>query len=364
MFFRVKISSAYWGCLRFSPMRKGWWENYFFDTEGRLDEYDYWVVLGDMDSRESAICSIDRIFLVVFEPPEIKRGYTDDFLTQFSAVFTWRSSIKHNRLIITPPPLPAMVSPHFSGRDGERTLYDSLKDYDQLKSIPSIEKQKVISTVCSNKRHTSIQAKRIELTNYLEDALSEYGIDVYGYPRNYIADKWDALYPYKYHIAIENSAHPNYWTEKVSDAFLAYSYPFYYGCTKLEQFFPQKSFTYIDINDRERTLSIIRKAIKEEYHRKYAEHIREARNLVLDKYNIFPYLVSQLNKIGKGTGIRKRITISPETTTNIPLTQRAISRLLPLNSTRRAIAKSMRDRILRIVVTTLACNIGYLVFAL
>ena len=348
MISRVKISSAYWGWLRFSPMRKGWWENYYFDTRDSLDEYDYWVVLGDMDSSESAICSSDRVFLVVFEPPEIKKGYTDEFLAQFSAVMTCRRDISHGRLIITPPPLPGMMNPHYAGEDGERKIYDQLKDYDQLKNMSPIQKQKIVSTICSYKLITGIQQKRVELTNYLEDALSEYAIDVYGYPRNYIADKWDAVYPYQYHIAVENSVNPNYWTEKVSDAFLGYSYPFYYGCPNLEEFFPRKSFSYIDVEDPEKTLWIIKKSIKEEYHRKYAEHVREARSLVLDKYSIFPYLVSQLDKMGKGTGTRKKITLKAERTNTVPITLKAINRFLPENSRRRLIAKSIRDRLVRL----------------
>ncbi len=329
-------------------MRKGWWDNYYFDTRGHLDEYDYWVVLGDMDSSESAICSNDRTFLVVFEPPEIKKGYTDEFLAQFSAVMTWRGDIDHKRLIFTPPPLPCMVSPHYAGKDGEYKIYESLKDYDQLKSINSVKKQKVISTVCSNKQITDIQKKRVELTTYLGRALSEYDIDVYGYGSNYILDKWDTVYPYEYHIAVENSVNPNYWTEKVSDAFLGYSYPFYYGCPNLEEFFPEKSFSYIDVEDREKTLWEIKKSIKEEYFRKYAEHVREARNLVLDKYNIFPYLVNQLNKIGKGTGTRKKITLKAERINTVPIARNVINRLLPVNSKRRSIAKSIRDRVIRI----------------
>ena len=41
----------------------------------------------------------------------------------------------------------------------------------------------------------------------------DIGMHVYGYGFNEIADKRDALVPYKYHLAIENGV-PHYWTEK------------------------------------------------------------------------------------------------------------------------------------------------------
>ncbi len=351
MIFRVKISSSHSGWLRYTPLRKGWWENYYFDTRCYLDEYDYWIVLGDIDSRESAVCGADQVFLVIFEPPEM-RSYTGEFLGQFSAVMTWRSDIDHDKLIITPPPVPCMINHHYTEGGDKSEVYWLLKDYDQLKMIDSISKRKTISTVCSNKAMTGVQKKRIDLTNYLEGALSEYDIDVYGYGRSYILDKWDALYPYTYHIAIENSVHPNYWTEKISDAFLSYSYPFYCGCPNLEEFFPPESFSYIDLDDHERTLWIIKKSIQDDYYRKYLGRLREARNLVLDKYNIFPYLVEQLRAMGSHTNVRKRIFLKPDLNSYLTIPQKAINRILPYNTKRREIAKSMRDRLMgrRIIV--------------
>jgi hypothetical protein len=346
MIFRVKISSSHSGWLRYTPQRKGWWEDYYFDTRGYLDEYDYWIVLGDIDSRESAVCCADRVFLVIFEPPEMRK-YTREFLDQFSMVFTWRDDIAHNNVIITPPPVPCMVSYHYIETGDTSKIHSLLKDYDQLKALESISKQKTISTVCSNKAMTPVQKKRIALTDYLGGALSEYDIDVYGQGRNYILDKWDALYPYKYHIAVENSVHPNYWTEKISDAFLGYSYPFYYGCPNLEEFFPPGSFSYIDLDDPEKTLWIIKRAIRDDYYRKYLGRLREARNLVLDTYNIFPYLIEQLRAMGSRAGSRKKVTLKPDRNSYLSATQKAANLILPYNSKRRDTVKSIRDKLVR-----------------
>ena len=93
----------------------------------------------------------------------------------------------------------------------------------------------------------------------------EFGdeVDVFGRGLKDFEDKWEVIAPYKYHIAIENSSTEDYWTEKLADCFLAGSYPFYYGCPNLDDYFPQKTYTSIDINNVEETIAIIKQKIEE-----------------------------------------------------------------------------------------------------
>ena len=45
-------------------------------------------------------------------------------------------------------------------------------------------------------------------------------IDFFGFGIKDLKNKKDAIDPYLFSIAIENSKHDNYWTEKIADVFL------------------------------------------------------------------------------------------------------------------------------------------------
>ena len=76
--------------------------------------------------------------------------------------------------------------------------------------------------------------------------LSNGSIDIYGFGRNPMRDKADALDDYFFSVIIENSPSDYYWTEKLADCFLGYSMPIYAGARKaktdLEVDFPELEF--------------------------------------------------------------------------------------------------------------------------
>ena len=84
-------------------------------------------------------------------------------------------------------------------------------------------------------------------------------------------------------ISIENSSQMNYFSEKINDCYLYWSLPIYWGCPNISDFFPEKSYRLLDINDPESILQIINEPISD-YEIK---DLKEARNLVIYKYNIW-----------------------------------------------------------------------------
>lgn len=60
---------------------------------------------------------------------------------------------------------------------------------------------------------------------------------------------WDGLRDYRYKLAIENYNGPNYFSEKIVDAWLSWSMPIYWGCTNSSEFVPEDSYVYIDIEN-------------------------------------------------------------------------------------------------------------------
>ena len=102
-----------------------------------------------------------------------------------------------------------------------------------------------------------------------------------------IEDKWDALAAYKYHVAIENSTVNDYWTEKLTDAYLAGCHPIYHGCPNIGQYFDLPSLTRIDLNDPEKAIAAIEACIEQNRYESSEKKIWEAREKVLDAYNLF-----------------------------------------------------------------------------
>jgi hypothetical protein len=107
-------------------------------------------------------------------------------------------------------------------------------------------------------------------------------------------DKAESLDDYQYHVSIENYRGDHHWTEKLSDAFLGVTLPFYFGCPNAADYFPEQSFIPIDINDVEGASEIIKRAIRDKEYEKRLLYILEARRRILEQYNIFAVLTREI----------------------------------------------------------------------
>jgi hypothetical protein len=286
---RVKLSTSQpeWPLLRQTPGAKGIWGNCQFFVDQQIEECDYWVVYDGFRRPERSLCPPENIIFVTAEPPAVK-SYNERFLEQFSLVITCHRHIKHPQVIRTQQALPWIVGAKLVLGEGRFEVGNFTKDYDELKTLNHIAKDKLISVMCTTKTITEGHRKRLE---YVEKLASYFGsrIDIFMGPGQ-VEDKWDTIARYKYHICLENSSLADYWTEKLSDAFLGLAYPFYYGCLNLADYFPKRSFTFIDINDFQKSVSIIEKAIENDQYNNLLESLKIAKNLVLDKYNLFAML--------------------------------------------------------------------------
>jgi hypothetical protein len=75
-------------------------------------------------------------------------------------------------------------------------------------------------------------------------------MDFYGRGHSPIRDKIDAIRTYKYHIAIESCNLENYWTEKLTDAWVGWSLPVYCGDPSITERIPDpRGIEVIDIRD-------------------------------------------------------------------------------------------------------------------
>ena len=92
--------------------------------------------------------------------------------------------------------------------------------------------------------------------------------------------------------SLEFDAYPtlNYISERVFDSVLSWCIPLYWGSTNIHEYLPEGSFYYIDAEGKgDDVLEIIREPIRD-------SALREARDLMLNKYQLWPKIYEVLNR--------------------------------------------------------------------
>ncbi|QPN64938.1 hypothetical protein H8F25_06155 [Synechococcus sp. CBW1004] len=111
---------------------------------------------------------------------------------------------------------------------------------------------------------------RILRRDVIDLLLSIDSVDLFGRSTNPIANKQDALIPYAFSIAMENTSSPLYFTEKLIDCILAGAIPIYHGTREVEQYFDARGIIFFDTIDE--LLAVLSTISLEKYRnmRKYA----------------------------------------------------------------------------------------------
>lgn len=256
---------------------------FFIDngTDSDIKEADFWVVQGKgvRDDLQCRVAPANTIHLAT-EPASVLR-YPKQYLRQFGLVYTCQEQVSMPNVKYGPAVLPWFVG-YVPTKDG----YAYTLNYDKLKASTGNNKSKLISVITSDKAFTQGHIDRIRFVEKLKEHFGD-SIDVFGSGIRQFADKWEVLKPYKYHVVIENSSEMYYWTEKISDCFLAETYPFYYGCTNLADYFPSAAFRPIDIKQPDKAFRIIDDAIAKQTFEHRTQELAQCRDLVLDRYNMF-----------------------------------------------------------------------------
>jgi hypothetical protein len=66
-------------------------------------------------------------------------------------------------------------------------------------------------------------------------------MEILSHDVNPMNDKAETLDPYQYHLTAENHVYSHHLTEKIPDAFLGYTMPFYHGYPNTADYFPRES---------------------------------------------------------------------------------------------------------------------------
>ncbi len=280
---RSKCRETGLGFISQCPGNLPQWGNCQFISDPFARDYDWLVVMDDLssilpDRKEKLACPRMNTLLVTSEPSSITR-YGKAFSAQFGQVLTSQEAW-------------ALPHPH-AIRAATCNVWFYGKSYDEIVHAMPSSKTRMISTVCSSKQQAhTLHAQRYNFTQRLKAELPE--LDIFGHGVRYIEKKAESLDAYKFHLSIENHIAEHHWTEKLADAFLGYTVPFYCGCPNVFDYFPKESIIPIDIRDVQGAIEVIRQELADEgaYERRL-EAVKEARRLVIEKYNL-PAMLSRI----------------------------------------------------------------------
>lgn len=262
------------------------------DYQFYVNEYDadvdFVVVRGKtLKDRLTVNVAPQNVILTTSEPYSIL-AYPRSYCRQFALVCSCQDNLTGDNVAYTPPVLLWFAGLEFTP-DGERVAFT----YDDFKAMPMPEKKRLLSVVSSNKVFTQGHQDRLQFVERLKKHFGDR-LDVFGRGIRDFKDKWEVLAPYKYHIAIENSQSPYYFTEKLTDTYLAGAFPFYYGCSNITDYYPSESMRKIDLRNPDEAIAIIEKAIADEAYEGSLEALCKARQLSLEKYNMFNIIAENL----------------------------------------------------------------------
>ncbi len=258
------------------------------------DECDLLIVFDEKQLKIDVKCPDNAAWLLAYEPPVACYAHFKDNYKYYDLIQSeWDD-----------------IAPEFSGKIIHE-LYPQLwcldKSFADLKSITVSDcrnKQDRVSAIISIANNLSGHKFRREFIEFLKTKGLDF--DHYGSGHNYLPEKFDGLFPYKYSIGMENSVVPNYCSDKISDCFLALTMPIYYGCPNILNYFPEESMILIDPNDFQASLEMIEEAVATDRWSKNIEALVHARDLVLNKYSIYPYLCNLIGKYYNPTSEPKR----------------------------------------------------------
>ena len=264
-------------------------------------ECDYWIVFAGSRDRDWMICAPENTLFIAGEPPS-KKIYPGEFYAQFHRVVSTHAGDPHPRVTTSLPGLNWHVG---LARGEDRYLYG----YDELKALKPVGKTDKISVVCSNLTTTEGQRKRLEFLQILK---AEFGDRIVHYGRGFtpISDKMDAILPHRFHLVLENSSSPDYWTEKLADAYLGWAFPIYSGCPNVGDYFPADGFSAVDANRPGEALGLIRNLLDQPADEQETDAIRRCRNLILDDYNPFARFAHWAEQFHQSGGLPKRVAIT------------------------------------------------------
>lgn len=285
----------------FTGKDEGW--QFTYNLSGKCD---YLVVFDDLPRICQFEVSSGVVILICTEPSTV-RTYGAQFLAQFTHIISTHGTMGSKRIPLKnfPPPIPWHIGWNHSN--------GNLVTRKELKPCFFGLKQKKLSIVCSPKSHTAGHLNRLNFVDRFVKK-TRFSPDVFGLDKPF-NDKIDALANYQFTLVIENTREPFYWTEKLSDAFIAETFPLYYGAPNVSNFFDQNSFFMISsiTGETDKTIEAIDNFIQNTNYFEVRPSLLTSKTAVMGKYEFHNYIVSFISGLTYSTFISQRNTfLAPE----------------------------------------------------
>lgn len=282
----VSSSGSVWPWQRQIPSEDRVWGETKYAIDSEPDFVPDWLVVyeGWTHTEFSTRTPLERRIFVCGEPESLNR-YDPRFLEQFGHVITTQRGIRHQGAIYSQAAINWFVGVEFNGPSGPYVPKLSFADFE----AGNPPKTKLCSIVCSTKAVTPGHRQRLDFVELLKEVFGDQ-IDIYGRGFREIKDKDEALAGYRFHIALENSSLPDYWTEKLADSFLRGCLPIYAGCPNLSEYFPTGSYVPIDLNKPSQAVETIKGVLRSRLDVYHSVDLAEAKRRVLWEHNIFALL--------------------------------------------------------------------------
>lgn len=291
----IKISTPYDTLKIRSQVNHVLLEKYIIEVNTNCRECDYWIIWGDLPEiydRYTVRCNPEHVFYMTDEA-YVEKKFDSRFLSQFAAVITCRKDITHRNLIAS----------------HEINIWQLDYSFEDIIQMPVPEKKGKISVVCSDKLFLDGHKKRFAFVNRLVGHFKDR-LDAYGTAFKPVKDKWEAIAPYQYSIAVENSSLPGYFTEKITECYLSNTFPVYYGAPDIDSFFDPDSYRVIDRDDYLSAIRTIEELLESDSWEKSRQLLTEQRELFLSTYHFFPALIRVLSAFPTSKlGRQKAVTL-------------------------------------------------------
>lgn len=249
---------------------------------------DFALVLYNARPYDRFDCASRNTLFIAGEPLS-KKCYPQSFYRQFGHIVDSHAESRHPNLHVSALGLNWHV-----GLDHATHAYRY--GYDHLSSLTCPDKENRIAVVCSNASKTEGQRQRLALLDALKQRLGNRLVH-FGRGFEPIDDKMDAILPYRFHLVLENSVLPNYWTEKLADAYLGWAYPVYLGCPNVAEYLPRESLISINGLDADDVASHITELLDEPLSSERVAALAEARYRILNVYNPFAWAAAWAERL-------------------------------------------------------------------
>lgn len=263
--------------------------------------YDYWLVWAGLPRRTVLNVAPKNTLFLAGEPPA-KKIYPRRYYAQFHRLVCTQGDYPHPRIHFDALGLNWHV-----GYDRGKGQY--AYGYDRLTALPKSEdKRDQISVICSDLKTTQGQRDRLALLDSLKDA---FGDRIVHFGRGFepIDDKLDAILPYRYHLVLENSISDDYWTEKLSDAYLGWAFPLYVGCENLSRYLPEAGFLPLAGLSKDAVIQRLASQLDAGLASTQEAALSEARDAVLNRYNPFAWFAHWAERFYEPDAKREPVTL-------------------------------------------------------